>query len=328
VKKILLIRFSSIGDIVLTTLALRCLRNTFPNAQVDFLTKIEYKDLVSKHLRVDDVLVLKGSLLETSKEIVHRDYDFVVDFHSNLRSKALVQLLPERIKVFKYKKQTLRRAVSVWLGKDLYRGGKVPEQYLQALSSLGVEHDRQGLEFEIPKSDHVYRGDVPMTHQSGYVVIALGATYFTKRLPLNKWKEICQKIELPIILIGGDGEVELGEQLASYDDLKVVNRCGQYSIGQSASVMEQALFVVTQDSGMMHIAAALKKKIISIWGGTVPYLGFEPYGLNDQQSIIIENRQLSCRPCSKYGRSSCPKGHFKCMKDIDVQEVGRAVRQI
>lgn len=326
-KKFLLIRFSSIGDVVLTTLALRCLRNAYPDAIIDFLTKREYVDLVSKHLKVSRVLVLKKSIWETAKDVNQNNYDCVVDLHSNLRSKALIQLLPESIKVFTYNKQTVRRTLSVWLRKDFYRGERVPEQYLQALNSLGVENDGKGLDFFIPKSEWVYRSDVPMTHRSGYAVIALGATYFTKRMPLYKWIEVCKKIHPPIVLIGGEEEVELGEQLEASDEFKILNKCGKYSIGQSASVIDQSLFVIAQDSGMMHIAAALKKKVISIWGGTVPYLGFRPYGWNENQSVVIENKNLNCRPCSKYGRADCPKGHFKCMKDIDVDEIVRSAGQ-
>lgn len=308
----------------MTSLAIRCLKNTYPDIQIDFLTKSQYCTLVRNHLPVADVIAFDGNLWRTAQEIVQRDYDCVVDFHANLRTKLLKQLLPESVKFFRYNKQSLRRTLSVWLKKNLYRGEHVAEQYLKALKPLGVENDGKGLEFFIPQQEWIYRGDLPLTHRSGYAVLSLGATHFTKKLPLNKWIEICSLLNLPLILVGGKDEWETGEQLSATDDLKIINKCRKYTLGQSASVVAQAKFVITQDTGMMHIAAALKKKTISIWGGTVPYLGFEPYGLDENLSKIIQVENLSCRPCSKYGRASCPKGHFNCMEGIKVEELIRA----
>ncbi len=325
-KKILLIRLSSIGDIVLTSLAIRCLKNTYPDIQIDFLTKSQYCTLVRNHLPVSDVIAFEGSLWQTAQKITQRNYDCVVDFHANLRTGLLRQLLPEAVEFFQYNKQSLRRTLSVWLKKDLYRGEQVAEQYLKTLQPLDVENDGKGLEFLIPEQDWVYRGDLPLTHGSGYAVLSLGATHFTKKLPLNKWVEICNLLHLPLILVGGKDEWETGEQLVATDDLKIINKCGKYTIGQSASVVAQAKFVITQDTGMMHIAAALRKKTISIWGGTVPYLGFEPYDLDENLSKIIQVEDLSCRPCSKYGRSTCPKGHFKCMEEINTEELVKTTR--
>lgn len=320
-KKILLIRLSSIGDIVLTSLTLRCIKNAYPDVQIDFLTKEQYVDLVSSYPQVSKVLILKSNLWKVSQEIIAQEYDAVIDLHSNFRTHLLQQLLPESLPFYRYKKKSLRRILSVWFRKDFYQGEKVPEQYLQALDSFGIKNDGKGLEFHISKKDWIYLSDVPMTHRAGYAVISLGATHFTKKLPLYKWEEIIHQLEVPIILIGGKQEIEIGQYLEQLDDLKVINKCGQYNLHQSASVIAQSIFIITHDTGMMHIAAALKKKTISIWGGTVPYLGFEPYGMDQEKSILIEEKDLTCRPCSKYGREDCPKGHFKCMNDLSVEKI-------
>jgi heptosyltransferase-2 len=320
-KKILLIRLSSIGDIVLTSLALRCIKNSYPDVQIDFLTKEQFENLVSSYPQVSNVLILKSSLWKTAQEIISEEYDAVIDLHANFRTQILQQLLPESLPFYSYQKQSLRRILSVWFKKDFYKGEKVPEQYLKALDSFGVKNDGKGLEFHIPKNDWIYRNDLPLSHRSGFAVLSLGATHFTKKLPLYKWEEIVHRLEVPIILIGGKQEIDLGQYLEQLDDLKVINKCGKYNLHQSASVIAQSIFIITHDTGMMHIAAALKKKTISIWGGTVPYLGFEPYGIEQEKSIIIEKSNLKCRPCSKYGREDCPKGHFKCMNDITIDEI-------
>lgn len=324
-KKILLIRLSSIGDIVLTSLAIRCIRNTFPDIQIDFLTNPSFAFLVEKHLNVDQVKVFSSSIWDTAQEIVDEQYDAVFDLHAKVKTWYLQQLLPENIPIYRYEKYSFRRNISVFLKKNFYPSVQIPDQYLKVFEQFGVRNDGKGLEFKIPESDWVYRSDVPLTHRSGYAVLSLGATHFTKKLPVEKWQELIRKLNIPIILIGGKEEQELGNYLESVDELKVVNKSGQYNIGQSASVIAQSKFFITQDTGMMHIATALKVKVISIWGGTAPYLGFAPYGLMDDKNIIIQNEQLACRPCSKYGRSSCPKGHFKCMKDVDLEKIIQSV---
>lgn len=321
VKKILFIRLSSIGDIVMTSLAIRCFKNHFPDSQIDFLTKTEYAQLVQRHLGIANVLILKSNIWNTAQEIIDNEYDYVVDWHNNLRTNLLKQLLPDALPCLTYNKKSIRRSLSVLLRKDVYGKSLVPEQYLNVLKPLGVENDNNGLYFLIPNEDGINSSDLPMTHRFGYIAISLGATHFTKRMPIEKWKELVAKLPFPIILIGGEAEYSIGEELVAMDDLKCINKCGKYTIGQSASIIAHAKYVITHDTGMMHIAAALQKRTISIWGGTVPYLGFRPYGLDETKSFIIENKQLNCRPCSKHGRSDCPKGHFKCMNEIDTNRI-------
>ena len=327
-QKVLFIRLSAIGDIVMTSLALRCFRNTYPEVKINFLTKEVYADLVGKHLGVDKVIVLKESLRATAQMIVQNEYDYVMDLHANLRTRWLQQLLPQEIKILRYNKHSVKRQVSVWLKRDWYSDLPVPEQYLATLSGLDVENDGQGLSFFIPKEEWISKIELPLTHRFGYIVLSLGAKHFTKRMPEEKWGEICSKLDYPIVLIGGEEDIPLAEKLAQLDVIKIVNKVGVYTLGQSASIMNQAKFVVVQDTGMMHIAAALKVKTVSVWGGTVPYLGFRPYGLTAEQLLIIENSNLDCRPCSKYGRADCPKGHFKCMKDIDVDAMMRRIKKV
>jgi ADP-heptose:LPS heptosyltransferase len=161
---------------------------------------------------------------------------------------------------------------------------------------------------------------LPFTHIAGFCVLVIGAKHFTKQIPQEKLEELCTKIAMPILLIGGLEDAYLGTQLESIDKFKIYNACGKYTIHQSASVIKRAKFVITPDTGMMHIAAAFNKRIISIFGGTEKRLGFTPYN-NNANSVMIENINLSCRPCHKHGLNKCPKSHFKCMLDLDMQKV-------
>ncbi|HQG39188.1 MAG TPA: glycosyltransferase family 9 protein, partial [Chitinophagales bacterium] len=131
---------------------------------------------------------------------------------------------------------------------------------------------------------------------------------------------LCKEISIPIILLGGNEDAYLGVQLESIDNFKIFNACGKYNINQSASVIKRAKWVITPDTGMMHIAAAFNKRIISVWGGTEKRLGFTPYN-NNANSVIFENTNITCRPCHKHGLEACPKVHFKCMNDLDMQKI-------
>ena len=132
-------------------------------------------------------------------------------------------------------------------------------------------------------------------------------------MPLEKLIEVCEKLNEAIVLLGGPEDAERGEQIALELGDKVYNACGKFKLDESASLVQQANWVISHDTGLMHIAAAFKKRIVSVWGNTVPELGMYPY-LPDPQSKMLEIKGLSCRPCSKIGHAKCPKGHFKCMQ--------------
>jgi ADP-heptose:LPS heptosyltransferase len=318
--RILLIRLSSIGDIVLCSAAIRCLRKRFPEATIDFLTKASMSDILKADPNINHIVHWEGSPANIAKQIVSSEYSHVIDLQDNLRTRILEQWLPANIQVIRYNKHRIRRTLSVWFKKNFYHG-HVAEQCLLAMASLGVQNDGLGLQYHIAPEDKITINDVPFTHKAGFAVLCIGATHFTKRMPEHKWAELIQKIRMPLLLIGGESERAIGDRLADLDSFKVINKCGVYTLGQSASAIQLSKFVITHDTGMMHIAAAFDKKTLSIWGGTIPELGFAPYLKSPEKSILIEEKQLSCRPCSKYGRSSCPKKHFKCMEQINIDRL-------
>jgi ADP-heptose:LPS heptosyltransferase len=202
-----------------------------------------------------------------------------------------------------------------------------------------VRNDGAGLDYFIPKKDELKPQDIPMSHQAGYIGLVIGAALATKKLPFHKLKELCTLIEHPLVLLGGPEDAAEGEQLAAIDPVRIYNACGKFNINESAGLVRQAKLVVTHDTGLMHIAAAFARPVISVWGNTVPEFGMYPYyGANYLSNYtqmgsvgfsrpydVVEIRPLSCRPCSKIGYKKCPKGHFKCMELIDP---GRLVEDI
>jgi heptosyltransferase-2 len=191
---------------------------------------------------------------------------------------------------------------------------------MSTVEKLGVVNDHLGLDYFIPESEKVKEGDIPFSHLHGYVAIAIGAAHNTKKLPVEKLKELVEKIEHPIILLGGKEDFTNGEQIAETDPIKIYNACGKFSLNESADIVRNAKLVISHDTGMMHVAAAFKKNILSVWGNTVPSFGMTPYKTNYE---VFQVNKLWCRPCSKTGFNKCPLGHFKCMNEQSMDAIAR-----
>lgn len=332
--KILIIRFSAIGDIVLTTPILRCLREKYPNAQIDYLMKESYNDILLSNPFVDQIHLFKGDLKDTIRQLRNVSYDFIIDLQKNLRSKRIINVL--NVPSFTFPKLN----TSKWLLVQLKTTRIMPDisivdRYFKAVKKLKVVNDQKGLDFFIPEYAITKQEDIPLGHINGFVACVIGGTYFTKRFPVEKWIAFAAVCPFPMILLGGPEELEASKKIEQSHPHKIYNACGKFSLLESVDLLKRSRVVVTNDTGLMHIAAAFQKPIVSLWGNTVPEMGMFPYygGHNLKQypskkSIIIEVKGLPCRPCSKIGFSKCPKGHFKCMLDIDVLKVAEAVKQL
>lgn len=196
----------------------------------------------------------------------------------------------------------------------------IVDRYMQSLTHWGVKNDGQGLDYFIPDNQQVIPNQLDPKLQN-YLVLVVGAAHATKAIPPEQLLQICAVLSpQPIALIGGKAEAMIGSQIAE-KQANVINLCGQLSLHQSASVIAQSRLVIAPDTGMMHIAAALRRPIISVWGSTVPAFGMSPYYPRGVQlNTCVENTALPCRPCSKIGFKSCPKGHFRCMLGIDIAD--------
>jgi len=315
-KKILIIRFSSIGDIVLTTPVIRCVKKQFPDAEVHYVTKEVFKNILIHNPYIDKVHTFKEDISELYEPLKAENFDVVIDLHKNLRSLRLKQKL--KAKNYSFDKLNLQKFLAV----NFKQINKLPnkhivDRYFDAVAPLGIKSDSKGLDHFIHQNDRVDVSSLLTDHlQKTFVALVVGGSYFTKKIPLNKLSEICKNSKLPIIVLGGKEDKPVGDELKKQFP-QLINTCGQYTINQSASIIEQAEWVVSSDTGLMHIAAAYNKKIISMWGNTIPEFGMSPY-LPNLENKILEVKNLSCRPCTKLGYKKCPKGHFKCMNDHDV----------
>lgn len=322
--KVLIIRFSSIGDIVLTSPVLRCLKEQLDQVEIHYLTKSTFKDLVLFNPHVHKVHLLEESMNQTIRELRKEAFDVVIDLHNNMRSTRVKRGIG--VKAYTVKKDNLSKWQMVNL-KWLYRTSvsHIVERYLHTISDLRVKPDNKGLEIHIPDGSRVPMTSLPESHRNGFVAVAIGAIQATKRLPERRLSELCKMITGPIVLIGGPADKQSASRIQSEVGGMVHDCTGIYSILESASLMDSASSVVCHDSGAMHIACALGKRTISVWGNTVPEFGFGPYQPEKKENaVIFESKGLSCRPCSKLGLDRCPKGHFHCMENHDLEEVARA----
>ena len=318
-QKILIIRFSSIGDIVLTTPVIRCIKEQVPEAEVHYVTKEVFKPLLEANPHLSKLYSFKKDVSEIYSELIKEKYDLVIDLHNNLRSLRLKQQLKTRN--YSFNKINIQKflAVNFKLIKTL-PVQHIVQRYLDTLTEVGVINDNKGLDYFIKNEDKVNVNDLFFNGSpKKYIALVVGGSYYTKKIPLNKLREICSSAVLPIVVLGGKEDISISNELKEEFPSLVVT-CGDFSINQSASIIQQSEWVISSDTGLMHIAAAFQKKIISVWGNTIPEFGMGPY-LPHVANKIVEVKNLSCRPCSKLGYKKCPKGHFKCMNDIDYSFV-------
>lgn len=328
--KFLIIRFSSIGDIVLTTPAIRCLRKAYPDAEIHFLTKHSFRGIVDHNPHINKIHTLGDSFELMLHELQQEEYDYIIDLHHNLRTLRIKRAL-KKAKSFSFDKLNVQKFVLTNLKVNVLPDKHIVDRTIECMKSLGVENDGGGLDYFIPEKDVVNNSDLPTGHLHGYIAVVIGAALNTKKLPIHKLKELCAAIDHPIILLGGKEDVEDGEAIASVDEIKIYNACGKFNLNESADLVRRSKLVITHDTGLMHIAAALQKPIISVWGNTVPAFGMYPYygKRSTQEYKVAEVNKLWCRPCSKIGYKKCPLGHFKCMEKIAVNEiVNMATRMI
>lgn len=325
--KFLVIRFSSIGDIVLTTPVIRCLKKQMPDAEIHFLTKQSFATIVESNPNIDKVHSLAHSWDTVVHELKQENYDYIIDLHHNLRTLRLKKDLG--IRSFPFNKLNIQKWIYTNFKWNMMPDLHIVDRYMKTVESFGVVNDGAGLDYFIPQKDEVKQKDIPASHHAGFIGIVIGAAHNTKKLPLEKLKELCGRIDHPIILLGGNEDNEMGKQIAAVDPIKIYNACGKFNLNESADLVRKSKMIITHDTGLMHIAAAFKKKIISVWGNTVPEFGMYPYyGKFQVPDSKFQITGLRCRPCSKIGYTKCPRGHFKCMRQISMDAIAETARQL
>jgi heptosyltransferase-2 len=327
--KFLIIRFSSIGDIVLTTPVVRCLKKQRPDAEIHFLVKPQFRSVVEGNPYIDKIHELQTDWEAMISQFREEAFDHIIDLHHNLRTLRVKKAL--KVPAVSFNKLNIEKFIFVKLKWNVMPKVHIIDRYLDTVKPFGVYNDGMGMDYFIRPHEVVQQHDIPTSHSAGFIGLVIGASFYTKKLPIYKLQELCSKIDHPIILLGGKGEFDEGEEIRKVDPVKVYNACGKFSLNESADLVRKSKLVIAHDTGLMHIAAALKKPVIAVWGSTTPSFGMVPYygdhhlANHSKPYDDIQVHKLWCRPCTKIGRKRCPQGHFKCMKQIDIDALVRMV---
>ncbi|HRH99811.1 MAG TPA: glycosyltransferase family 9 protein [Saprospiraceae bacterium] len=311
----MIIRFSSIGDIIVTSPVVRCVKQQ-TKAELHVLTKAQFAALYRGNPFIDRIFELpksKKSESEIIDQLKLEDYDLIIDLHKSLRSIYFVWKLNKPS--INYNKINIEK----WIHTKVSNRFSLPQKhlvdrYFDSLSKIGIVNDGKGLDYFISPTFSPELDLVQIT-KSKYIIGVLGSAHNTKMIPAEKWRNLFSKHGHKFVLLGGEKEREMGEQLEK-EFSNVQSFAGKTTIDGSAFLILYSQLVISGDTGMMHLAAALKKPILSVWGNTSPSLGMYPYyGKFEIQEWRREVKDLQCRPCSKLGFEACPKKHFKCMND-------------
>lgn len=346
-----IIRLSSLGDVVLCSFITRLLRSNFPYSPITFFTRYQYRELAEALPGVNEVVIYqKGAgwgfyySQETSDKITGWDGKFkpfpskgsvILDLQNNLISRQLTKRLHGE-RVFRFHRQRLWRWLRIYLPSWANRMSPplpVPLQYLRTIEPLGVADDGKGLSLHL-KPEWIKEARellnagaeaLDVARDFPYWVAIPGSRHFTKRWPIQYWGELIRNVYqesgLIALILGDAEERELGEEIISLSSSPGMNCCGRVGLGVAAALIREAKLAVGGDTGPMHIAYALGKPSIVLYGSTIPEFGFAPFRT---QSLILQVEDLECRPCHPHGRDRCPEGHFLCMKGLDPKGVTHA----
>ncbi len=323
--KYLIIRFSSIGDIVLTTPVIRRLKKQVEGAEVHYLTKPQFATLLNENPYIDKVHVLSDDLNNTIEEIIKEDFDYIIDLHHNLRTSLIKRKIP--VVSFSFDKLNFKKWLLVNLKINKMPKVHIVERYIDTLNVFDVKDDGKGLDFYIPEKDKINPEEKHAAFKGKYMVAVLGANHATKQIPKEKLVSIINNAGVPVCLVGGKDVELISQEIEEQLKVPFLNTVGRINLNESASFIEQCEVVLTPDTGMMHVASAFQKNIISLWGNTVPDFGMYPY-MASEQSKIFEVTNLRCRPCSKIGYKQCPKKHFSCMNNIDNAQIIKHIQSL
>lgn len=305
----------------------RCVKNQVQDSEVHFLTKQAFAHLLEANPNVDRVHSLKDDLGQVIEQLKAEKFDFVIDLHNNIRSRRVTTALGVKHK--RFHKLNTEKWMMVNLKVNKLPDVHIVDRYLDAAKDLEVENDGKGLDFFIPEKEEVDLTTLPEGFQKRFVALVIGAQHFTKKLPEHRLNELIGLLPEKVVIIGGPEDAEIGERLAVAHPEKAWNACGKFNLFGSASLIRQSKAVISHDTGMMHIAAAFQTPTVSVWGNTIPEFGMYPYMPEHQDRYSIsEVKDLACRPCSKIGHDSCPKGHFNCMEQQDLSSIVREVGQL
>jgi ADP-heptose:LPS heptosyltransferase len=312
---------------VLTTPVLRILHEHV-GADIHFLTKPAFESIIAANPHVKKVWSLDDDFDRMIRSLKFENYDHIIDLHHNIRTRRIRLALKRPFHSFH------KLNFEKWLMVN-FKINRLPERhivdrYLDTVKFLGVENDHKGLDFFIPENKKINIVDLFGFAPGSFASIVIGATYHTKCLTADQIAHLSEILDMPVILLGGKQEMDKAKEILRKSNAKDIrSACGIFDLFQSASILDQSATIISHDTGLMHIASALKKPQVVIWGNTIPEFGMYPYyGNHNIAWVSFEQKSLKCRPCTKLGFDKCPKGHFKCILNHDLTQIASAAKNL
>ncbi|MDF3029257.1 MAG: glycosyl transferase family 9 [Fluviicola sp.] len=318
--KILFVRFSSIGDVVLTTPVVRCLKQQLENPEIHFITKKAFQPVLDHNPYIDRLITIEKSVDEVIEQLKSEKYDVVIDLHNNIRTLRLKRAL--KVKSFAFPKENVNKFLLTTFKINRLPKVHVVDRYFEAVKHLGVKNDGKPCDFFLADADIVSLESIALASKK-FVAVAMGAQFATKQMPVSLMAKILEGVQMPVVLLGGPMDSErAAELIQNLPNQRVLDLCGKLTLRQSAFMTKHCAKLLTGDTGLMHIASCFETPIVSVWGNTVPDFGMYTYAPQNKSLYTIhEVEGLSCRPCSKIGYKECPKKHFKCMHLQDAEKI-------
>ena len=349
--RILVIRFSSMGDIVLTSPVTRQLGRLFPDAEIDFLTRSEYAPLARTLPGVTDVECLspETGLWRLVSRLRERRYDLAIDLHGNLRSR-LVAMAGIAGRVLRYDKRRFARMAIV---RRRRRSRTVPhtiDRYLEVLERLDAAgaHGLKVLE-RLDAADGSGRGgtqsdaekrlpqlnvdaaaaamveerlaDAGIGPDIRVLGVAPGASHSPKRWPPERFARVAdhmaQSRDMKILLLGSEADRPVAGEMAHAMERPAVDWSGATDLATLPAAVRRCALLVSNDSGPMHVATAVGTPVVGVFGATHPRLGFAPVGPEDAAVTL----DLPCSPCSLHGNRACRFRTHACMEELEPRRV-------
>jgi lipopolysaccharide heptosyltransferase II len=328
---VLAVRFSSIGDVLLTTPLLRAIRHRHPAARITVLTKQAYVPLLSHNPHVERVIGMAPGrhLTSVAAELRAGRYTHRLDLHDSVRTRMLRALVPGRWRT--YPKHRVARALLIYAKRNRYRDRRpVAERYFSAARDLDVAPDGKPPEFvlgvEAEREATAWLESARLGQERTVIAVAPGAAHATKRWPLGHWRVLIRRLVaqgFDVAIVGGADDAPIGVELSHLTDGRVVNAAGALGLQGTGALLRRSAALVSGDTGVMHMATGVGTPVVALFGPTVEAFGFFPY--TDHAGVL--ELALSCRPCSSKGSSRCPLGHHRCMIDIVPEMVFGMVRR-
>jgi len=341
-KKILIFNPAFLGDTVLTTPLIRAVKNIFPNSHITFSTRPEHITLYEDINLIDALLPydkrgrfrgLRGTIL-FSKVIKAQNFDLIINLHRSFRSSLLFLLSKPKFLIgFKSAK------LSFLFTKSIYRDPLLHEvernlsllQLIVDNYSLGEAKIIAGAPFtRIDQSllNKINSYSSKISRNGKTIGIAIGSVWTTKRYPAEYYAKLAESLYIlgyNIALFGSFSDSDDYNIFFKYYRYPYIDYLYKLDIRELPTFIASVDLFICNDSGPLHIAVSVGKIVVAIFGSTVPAQGFYPY---DSISHVVEEKSLSCRPCSSHGRMICPKAHFKCMRDINYKIIKNIIIKI